>query len=274
MYFQIRRWVVSSCRRGFVIFLESRVESIGHLKRTRVARGGIAVVAALALLCLWAVPAQALVVIMDIGWGYYGNSDMDNDALRSNFALQEGSIVQVIAYDSTAYPDNTFTGGNPVDNFDVFGAYAGTPIPGEPNYSPNDQPPSENNVYSPYTAPEGHLIAYTTTIGPAIGGNANGYNWYSVYATFQILDSYDSIYIRVFGATEFPLMTTVASYWGISDVQSGGGSIGTWYVTYDDVTAADHVNYFEVIPEPGSLALFALGGAGLLAARRRRLKLG
>lgn len=248
------------------------MESTGHLKRTKAARGGLAVVAAAALLCLGAVPAQALVVIMDIGWGYYGNSDMDNNALMSNYALQEGSIVQIIAYDSsTASAPGPFAN----DNFDLTGTYTGAAVPGAPNYSPNDQPPLDNNVYDPQSAPLGHVIAYTTTIGPAIGGNANGYDWYDIYATFVILDSYDSIYIRVFGTTEFPSSgVPFASYWGISDVQSGGGSIGTWYVTYDDVTAADHVNYFEVIPEPGSLALFALGGAGLWSFRRRRSKLG
>ena len=228
---------------------------------------GLAV--AWAALCLLAVPAQATVMIVDIGWGYSDNTANGLTAaeLTAGYALQEGSIVQIIMYDSSV---SSAPGPNANNNFDLFTTYVGPGIPGEPNVDPWDEAPSDNNVYDPDSAPSGHLIAYTTTIGPAIGGNANGYNWYSIYATFQILDNYDSIYIRVFGMTEFPDGAVGASYWGISDVQSGGGGIGTWYVTYDDVTAADHVNYFEVIPEPGSLSLFALGGVGLWAVRRRR----
>lgn len=246
-----------------------------HLGLGDVFRRKIAFAAAGAWLCLLAVPAQALTVIMDIGWGYYDEDGMTAGKLTSNYALQEGSIVQIIAYDSSTYPSTTFTGGDPSDNFDDFGSYAGDGIPGEPNVDPWDQTPGlDHNVFLPYTTPAGHVIAYTTEIGTPIGGNDNGFNWYSIYASFQILDQYDSIYIRVFGATEFPQMQVVASYWGISDVQSSGGGFGTWYVTYDDVTATNHVNYFEVIPEPGSLALLSLGGIGLWAGRHRRRKRG
>ena len=248
------------------------MDTVGHLGMASVFRRKIALAVVGVALCLLAVPAQATVMIVDIGWGYFGNSDMDNASLIQNYALQEGSIVQIIMYDSSV---SGAPGPNAANNFDLTGTYVGPGIPGEPNVDPWDEAPSDNNIYDPYSAPLGHVIAYTTTIGPAIGDNANGYDWYNIYATFQILDSYDSIYIRVFGATDFPSDGEAhASYWGISDVQSGGGGIGTWYVTYNDVTAADHVNYFEVIPEPGSLGLFALGGVGLWAARRRRLQRG
>ena len=248
------------------------MDTVGHLGMESVFRRKIALAVVGVALCLLAVPAQATLMIVDIGWGYFGNSDMDNASLTQNYALQEGSIVQIIMYDSTA---SSAPGPDADDNFNLFGSYTGPSIPGDPNVDPWDEAPSDNNVYHPNTVPLGHVIAYTTTIGPAIGDNANGYDWYNIYASFQILDNYDSIYIRVFGATDFPADGVVhASYWGISDVQSGGGGIGTWYVTYNDVTAADHVNYFEVIPEPGSLGLFALGGVGLWAARRRRLQRG
>ena len=248
------------------------MDTVGHLGMESVFRRKIALAVVGVALCLLAVPAQATLMIVDIGWGYFGNSDMDNASLTQNYALQEGSIVQIIMYDSTA---SSAPGPDADDNFNLFGSYTGPSIPGDPNVDPWDEAPSDNNVYHPNTVPLGHVIAYTTSIGPAIGGNANGYDWYNIYASFLMLDNYDSIYIRVFGATDFPSDGEAhASYWGISDVQSGGGGIGTWYVTYNDVTAADHVNYFEVIPEPGSLGLFALGGVGLWAARRRRLQRG
>ena len=247
------------------------MDTVGHLGMASVFHRKIALAVAGAALCLLAVPAQATLMIVNIGWGEFANSDMDNASLIQNYALQEGSIVQIIMYDSSA---SSAPGANANNNFDLFGSYIGPGIPGEPNVDPWDEAPSDNNVYDPESVPLGHLIAYTTQIGPAIGDNANGYDWYNINASFLILDNYDSIYIRVFGMTEFPDGSPGASYWGISDVQSGGGSVGTWYTDFYDVPATEHVNYFEVIPEPGSLGLFALGGVGLWAARRRRSKRG
>lgn len=234
-------------------------------KRRNPARRRLLAWGAFLWLAWLAVPAQALVVTVDLGWGYYGNQNTD----LGQYALQEGSIVQVIMFNSgtAAQP-----GIDANDNFTYFGDYTGAGIPGEPYYPGADPShvPTETTIYDPNSAPAGHLIAYTTTIGPSTGGNANGYNWYNIYAQFQVLGTYDSLYIRVFGATEWQNGNTVASYWGISSVQSNGGVIGTWYVLYDDVTASNHVNYFEVIPEPGTLSLLALGGAGLCFVQRRR----
>ena len=117
------------------------METTGHLRVANSMRCKIGLAAVWAALCLGAVPAQALVVIMDIGWGYNAGSDMDNDTLRSTYALQEGSIVQIIAYDSSAYPSTAFQAGDPNNNFDLFGTYLGPALPGEPNYAPNNEAP-------------------------------------------------------------------------------------------------------------------------------------
>lgn len=248
------------------------METVGHLKVANALPRKIALAAAFAWLCLFAVPAQAVLMIVDIGWGYFANSDMDNASLTANYALQEGSIVQIIMYDSSV---SSAPGPNANDNFTLIGTHTGAAVPGDPNVAPWNEAPTEANVYDPESVPAGHLIAYTTTIGPAIGDNANGYDWYNIYASFMVLDNYDSIYIRVFGATSFPHDGIVhASYWGISELGEGEASFGTWYVAFDDTTATNHVNYFEVIPEPGSLGLFALGGIGLWAVRWRRPKRG
>lgn len=220
------------------------------------------------LLCLWAVPAQALVVTIDLGWGYgdgwtAGNAEAN---LISDYHLQEGSIVQVVMYNSA---NASAPGTDADDNFDLHGEYSGTGIAAEP--FPGTEPsnvPGDNTVYRPDTVPSGHTLAYSTTIGSPIS-DAGGY-WYNIYEQFEILGTYDRLYIRVFGATNFPQGEIVSSYWGLSDVQEGTNVIDTWYVGPVDDTVADHTNYFEVIPEPGTMALFLLGGTGLVAGLRRR----
>lgn len=219
------------------------------------------------LLCLLVLPAQALVVTVDLGWGYNSMTDTD----LNTYNLQEGSIVQVIMYNSAS---GSAPGPNASDNFDVFGNYVGTGIAAEPY--PGTEPanvPGDTTIYDPYSAPLNHVIAYTTQIGaPLVDSNANGANWYNIYAQFEILGTYDRLYIRVFGATEFLNGAAISSYWGLSAVQNGTNVIDTWYVPIIDDTVANKTNYFEVIPEPGSLALLALGATGLLAGHRRRHK--
>ena len=68
----------------------------GHLKMARATRGGnvFAWLLAAGLCLVGAVPAQALVVTVDLGWGWNSTSDTD----LWQFALQEGSIVQIVMF--------------------------------------------------------------------------------------------------------------------------------------------------------------------------------
>ena len=222
---------------------------------------------ALLLWCL-AVPAQAMVVEVNLGWGY----DAAGGADLSDYNLQVGSIVQVVMY-------NSGTAGAPGsdanNNFpDYYGNYTGAGIAAEPY--PGTEPanvPGDTTQYDPNSPPAGHDIVYTGTIQASPYLDDNGNIWYQMFAQFVVQGTYDSIYIRVFGATDFPPMEVVSSYWGLSEVLHGGPVADSWYVALNgelDEITANRTNYFEVIPEPASLALFALGGTALLAGRRRR----
>jgi hypothetical protein len=217
-----------------------------------------------AWLCLAVLPAQALVVTVDLGWGY--NQDAGGNSL-SPYNLQVGSIVQVIMYNSATA---SAPGIDADDNFLTWGTYSGTPIPAQPD--PGGGPaPIDTTVYDPESiAAPGHVLAYTATIQEAPYLDGNGNTWWQIYAQFEILGTYDSLYIRVFGVTDFSNGEVISSYWGLSGVQTGTNVIGTWYVPIIDNTVAANLNYFEVIPEPGTVSLLILGGVGLLAGRHRR----
>ena len=213
----------------------------------RFALGGAAV------LCLLASSAQALVVTIDLGWGYNYDGAGTSVDLGTAYNLQVGSIVQVLLYDEATADA---PGMDVDDNFDLVGYSAGNP------------------VYDPISTPAGHLIAYTASIQAAPYVDGQGDTWYQIYAQFEVIGTYDSLYIRVFEMTDFGQGVVNASYWGLSDVQVRTNTFGMWYVPVIDDTDAPNLNYFEVIPEPGTMGLVALGGVGLLAGARRRRKRG
>lgn len=217
--------------------------------------GGGRWVIALVVLCLVlvAVPAHALLVSINLGWGYNQNAG-GNDLGVYN--LQVGSIIQVVMYDrSTA----SAPGPDANDNFDIFG-----------NYPANPDSLTDTTIYDPESTPAGHVIAYTTEIKEAEYTDGNGNVWWNVYVEFTVIGAYDALYLRVFDMTEFPDGTPASSYWGLSDVRYRTNLVGTWPVGFIDNTYATNRNYFEVIPEPGVMALLALGSVGLLAGARRR----
>jgi MYXO-CTERM domain-containing protein len=215
-------------------------------------------------------PAQALVVTIDLGWGYgagwtAGNADAN---LRDTYHLQPGSIVQVIMYNSGDYPSTAYQGQSPVDNFrDPLGTFGGS-LSSAPFDTGHE--PSSSSTFNPMGTPVGHEIAYTTQIGDAIS-DPNGY-WFNVYAQFQILGTYDRLYVRVFGQTDFENPTLWASYWGLSPVQTNSSFGDTWFVPVIDDFVAAQSNYFHVIPEPGTMTMLGLGGLALLTGWRRRSK--
>jgi len=163
------------------------------------------------VLCLLAVPADALVVTIDLGWGYNDGWATDAAAeagLLSSYNLQEGSIVQVIMYDSATA---SAPGTDADDNFDIYGDYNGPDLYAEPYDSGAANIPDDITLYDPESVvPSGHVLAYTTEIGDSIV-RGNGDHWYNIYEQFEILGTYDSLYIRVFGATNFPNGAVIAT---------------------------------------------------------------
>ena len=241
-----------------------------HRKTKEFPRSGLLpVLCGVLLSCLSAIPAQAMVVEVNCGWGFNAAGGAD----LSDYNLQVGSIVQVIMYNSGV---SGAPGSDTDDNFpDYYGNYTGDGMAAEPY--PGTEPanvPGDTAMYDPNSTPAGHLLAYTATIQAAPYLDDNGNIWYQMFAQFEVLGTYDSLYIRVFGATDFPPMEVVSSYWGLSEVQHGEPTLEIWYVPVGDLDeiTANRTNYFEVIPEPGSLSLLVLGGAGLLAGARRRRK--
>lgn len=214
--------------------------------KTRVRVLGLVV---LAFCWVLAVPVFGVTLEVDAAWGF-GDPNADLGA----FHLQVGSIVQIIVYDSSLSGP---PGPDANDNFDVFGV--------NPNGVLLD-----NNVYSPYTSPEGHVIVGSGTIELGAYGDGTGTDWWNFTSVVTIDGPYDHVYIRVFEVTDFPQGEVVLSYWGLSDVVHFDPTPGYVSLPFIDDTVANQQNYFEVIPEPGVSSLLVLGGLGLGAVRRRR----
>lgn len=182
----------------------------------------------------------------------------------SDANLVDGSIVQVIAYSATnggGYPG----GADGDENFQQYGST--TPVLQNGN--------QEGHVYIPdSTFASGNQIVYTGKIHVE-GDKAT----FQTYVYLDNASAYDHIYIRVFSATNFPDDGQAhASWWGIStasNITAGAGTIGL--VWWDNTVELSHQDYFEVIPEPGTLGMlgsgaFGVGVAGLWRRGRRKGK--
>ncbi len=153
--------------------------------------------------------------------------------------LGPGSIVQIIGrtHDGVL-PENADNGG-----MQQYGTLDGLP------------------VLLPETVANGWQILETAHIQQAAGG------YYSISVAIEIPANIESVFVRVFSVTNFPLAPEAYhGYWGISAASNVIDTIGTGYTWFDDVELT-HEAYFEVIPEPATVALI---GSGLLAIAFRR----
>lgn len=234
-------------------------------KHKSTCRSRLARIAGAALFCLFAASApaaHAMLLELQFHW-----DAANNDALKSNYNLQEGSIIQVIAYNSTAdgVPDPTYDEG---DQFERYGKTSDTTTSAEP-FPEGGHVPSEKDVYLIDTTPQGHDIKYTGSLQNL--GTASD-PWYGLYTQIQIdNEAYDTVYIRVFGASSIEPGKVTASYWGISGTNGLHPTFQFQNWTLEGETiSVERKNYFEVIPEPATIGLLGLGGCALAAWRRRR----
>lgn len=192
--------------------------------------------------------AHALLVSVEVLWGY---EPYPSGTSFSDYHITEGSIIQLVAFSSA---DDVARGWDhdsaisaPDKNFDTYGS-----------------------SFLPDTTPEHHYIVATGTV------TNFGNGVYGMVTWIDLPYPYDSLYVRVFSATEFALDNTTTSWWGISSVSnitdSGFGTALTWF----DNTQTPNSNTFEVIPEPSSLSFLLSGGCGMgvfaLFRRRRTLR--
>ncbi len=236
-------------------------------KHKSTCRSRLARIAGAALFCLFAASAPAAHAML-LELQFHWDASQDSDLLAYN--LQKGSIIQVIAFNSTE--TDTYkppAGASTQDNWDTVGnqfeRYGQTSESASAAPYGTGHVPGSSDVYLADTTPKGHEIKYTGSIQ-----NLDG--WYGLYTQIQIdNEAYDTVYIRVFGATSFEQGEVTASYWGISATTKLDPTFQFQNWTLENVKAPDeNANYFEVIPEPATIGLLVLGGCALAAWRRRR----
>lgn len=195
-----------------------------------------------ATLLFGAASAHAYLLAVEVLWG--------SDYADPPYNLNLGSIIQLVAYDSTGTGTTSWDHNDPAANFTPYGS----------------------DTYIPDTTPDGHQIVGTgslqalTEYGPGV---------YGMTAIIDVPDAYDTVYVRVFSATGFEQgVVSENVHWGISDPNHVDPTFGTALTWFDDVEAPNVAN-FELIPEPSSLAFLLSGGCGMgvfSLFRRRKLR--
>ena len=221
--------------------------------------GGLAL-ALFALFGGFVTAAQAMLLTLDLRWT--DTSKMGATDVSGAYHLQEGSIIQVIGFKGSGTPTD-----DPSAQFgDVHGdPYGQIPEGFESPAAPytSGHAPSDSDVWLADNTQNGHEILYTGSI-------QNLGSWYGLYTQITVDNYlYDTVYIRVFGATNIAQGEITASYWGIGGTTNLVPSYQTATMLVTNVVAT-HSNYFEVIPEPATLGLLGMGGVALAAWRRRR----
>lgn len=202
-----------------------------------------------AMVCLAPSMAHGYALNIEVSW----NSEYGPGPYTAG-NLQDGSIIQIIGYNSSGGaldPAQATNGG-----MTQFGQTAG----GDPVLLPN-------------TVPDGsgwEILATTTAQDTGIT-TVNG-EWYTANITIDVPNDIDTIFVRVFYNTSFPDNGIPEhGYWGISPANRVDPTLGFALTWFDNVAITNEA-YFEVIPEPSTLALL---GSGLLAIaffpRRRKL---
>lgn len=229
-----------------------------------------------------ATAAQAMLLTLDLRWEVPSptpapdppytpqeQAAYESAYLRDHYNIQENSIIQIIGFKYN--PDADYSGfDSAIYQFGTpYGQYSGEDISAAPHddpYDPNHKVTDSDDVYLADNVPDGFSILYTGSV------QKMGDDWYGLYTQITVDQSlYDTVYLRVFGATEFIQGEAIASYWGVSDTQTLDPDhhyqTDTFSTRNEDAGTA---NYFEVIPEPATLGLLGLGGVALTAWRRRR----
>lgn len=177
-----------------------------------------------------AVNANAMIMTLNLTWDFGQN-------------IQEGSIVQVVAYRTGSGSAPT---GGAANNFEQLGELSGVPY-----YD------SESVV-----RPNHELIESFS-----VQENASGY---FILEQFEI-SYYNRVYIRIFSGTN--LNSFVESFWGLSGIYSfpQNGKPYTINLIGLNPTNSNYFGspYFEVIPEPNLNVLLIIGSVFMLLSSKR-----